>query len=117
MLEPVRASLASGKSLAWKRVHNLAQFVYFDHSIHVKKGVGCSTCHGRVDRMPMTWQAQSLYMEWCLECHREPQRFVRPREEVFNMAWQPPANQGEQGLELVKTYQIQRRTDCSTCHR
>lgn len=117
MLEPVRESWRSGESLPWNRVHNLPNFVYFDHSIHVKKGIGCTDCHGRVDRMPLTRQTASLYMEWCLDCHRQPERFVRPREQVFNMAWQHPVNQIECGTELVKAYKIERRTDCSTCHR
>src|SRR5436190_8033636 len=117
MLEPVRESYRSGKSLEWNRVHKLAGFAYFDHSIHVKKGVGCSTCHGQVEQMPLMRQTASLYMEWCLECHRQPERFVRPRGEVFNMAWQPPPDQHRRGLELVKQYQIGRHTDCSTCHR
>jgi hypothetical protein len=117
MLEPVRESYRAGKSIAWERVHNLPQFVYFDHSIHLNKGVGCATCHGRVDRMPLTRQAQSLQMEWCLACHREPERFVRPREEVFNMSWEPPADQLALGRELVKEYHIRSLTSCSTCHR
>jgi hypothetical protein len=117
MLAPVRESLRTGKALSWSRVHNLPEFVFFDHSIHVNKGVGCATCHGRVDQMPLTRQVASLYMEWCLNCHRNPERFVRPREQVFNMEWQPPADQWQQGAALVKAYQIQRRTDCSTCHR
>jgi hypothetical protein len=117
MLEPVRESYRADKSLAWNRVHRLPDFVFFDHSIHVKKGVGCATCHGRVDEMPLTRQTASLYMEWCLDCHRRPEQFVRPREEVFNIAWQMPANQCQAGLELVHAYQIQRHTDCSTCHR
>jgi hypothetical protein len=117
MLEPVRESYRSGKPLVWERVNTLPGFVYFDHSIHVKQGVGCSTCHGRVDEMPLTRRTASLYMEWCLDCHRQPERFVRPREEVFNMAWQPPADQTDKGTELVKAYKIERRTDCSVCHR
>ena len=117
MLEPVRESLRTGKSLTWNRVHNLPEFVYFNHSIHVKKGVGCSTCHGRVDQMPLTRQAGTLYMEWCLDCHRRPENFVRPRDKVFDMDWEPSAKQQQDGLDLVKEYQIQRRTDCSTCHR
>jgi Cytochrome c7 and related cytochrome c len=117
MLEPVRESLRTGKSLTWNRVHNLPEFVYFDHSIHVKKGVGCATCHGRVDQMPLTRQVASLYMEWCLDCHRQPERFVRPHDQIFNMEWQSPVDQRQKGLELVKAGQIQRRTDCSTCHR
>jgi hypothetical protein len=119
-LEPVRESWRTGKPIQWVRVHDLPDFVYFDHSIHVNKGVGCSTCHGRVDRMPLVWQAASLQMEWCLECHRSPERFVRPREQVFNMEWQPPVNQIEQGQKLVKAYNIQSPavlTSCSTCHR
>src|SRR5919108_4555427 len=110
MLEPVRASFRTGKSLEWTRVHNLPGFVYFDHSIHVHKGVGCSTCHGRVDQMPLMWREASLYMEWCLECHRNPERFVRPREYVFSMDYQPPADQITLGQKLVKEYRIQKLT-------
>jgi formamidopyrimidine-DNA glycosylase len=116
-LEPVRESFRTGKSIQWTRVHNLPGFVYFDHSIHVKKGVGCETCHGRVDQMPLTWRENSLYMEWCLECHRAPERFVRPREQVFNMDWQPPSDQLALGLKLMKEYNIKKLTSCSTCHR
>lgn len=117
MLEPVRASFRTGQSLRWTRVNDLPEFVYFNHSIHVNKGVGCATCHGRVDQMPLTWRQNSLYMEWCLECHRQPERFVRPREEVFNMEWTPPANQLELGRKLVAEYNIRKLTDCYTCHR
>ena len=117
MLEPVRESYRSGKSIEWERVHRLADFVYFDHSIHVQKGVGCSTCHGPVDRMPLMWQHGSLLMEWCLDCHRQPERYVRPREEVFNMDWQPPGDQAARGGELAERYHIRRLTSCSTCHR
>jgi hypothetical protein len=117
MLEPVRESFKTGKSLAWNRVHKLPDFVYFDHSIHLKKGIGCATCHGRVDEMPLTRQVASLYMEWCLDCHRHPEQYVRPREEVFNLAWQAPPDQHQKGQELVKAYKIESRTDCSVCHR
>ncbi|MEW6298855.1 MAG: cytochrome c3 family protein [Thermodesulfobacteriota bacterium] len=118
MLEPVRESYRSGRSLEWTRVNDVADFAYFDHSIHVKKGVGCVTCHGQVDEMPLMWRAHSLYMEWCLECHRHPERYVRPREEVFNMHWGPPAgDHGALGARLVKEYDIHRLTYCSTCHR
>ncbi len=117
LLEPVRESYRTGKPIAWVRVHTLADFVYFDHSIHVKKGMGCSTCHGRVDQMPLTWRVNTLFMEWCLECHRHPERFVRPRSEVFNMAWEPPADQAVRGARLVSEYKIQSLTSCSTCHR
>jgi hypothetical protein len=116
-LEPVRASFRSGQSIEWTRVHNLPGFVYFDHSIHVKKGVGCTTCHGQVDQMPLMWRENSLYMEWCLECHREPERFVRPREFVFSVSWRPPRNQLAAGRRLVEEYKIQRLTSCSVCHR
>ena len=119
-LEPVRESWRTGKAIQWTRVHNLADFVYFNHSIHVNKGIGCVTCHGRVDQMPLTWQQKSLQMEWCLECHRQPERFIRPREYVFSMDWQPPADQIALGQKLVKEYNIPDvafLTSCSTCHR
>ena len=119
-LEPVRASFKTGKPLEWIRVHDLPDFAYFNHSIHVNKGVGCSTCHGRIDQMPVVSQANSLQMEWCLECHRRPENFVRPKEKVFDMEWRPPADQKQKGLELVRTYHIQGAdvlTSCSTCHR
>jgi len=117
ILEPVRESFRTGKSLEWTRVHNLPGFVYFDHSIHVHKGVGCTTCHGRVDQMPLMWRENTLYMEWCLECHRNPEQFVRPREQVFNMDWQPPADQITLGQKLVQQYKIESLTSCSVCHR
>ncbi len=129
MLEPVRASYRDDKPLEWNRVHRLAAFVYFDHSIHVNKGVGCETCHGPVNKMPLTWQHGSLLMEWCLECHRNPEEFVRPRDEVFNMEWNPATlkkpdggdyDQATLGKELVEKYRIrkpQEITNCSTCHR
>lgn len=117
MLEPVRESFRTGRSIAWTRVHNLPDFAYFNHSIHIKKGVGCVTCHGRVDEMPLMWQEQSLQMEWCLDCHRNPERYVRPREFVFSMDWQPPADQLELGRRLVKEYNIQTKISCSVCHR
>jgi cytochrome c7-like protein len=116
-LEPVRQSFQSGASIRWTRVHDLPDFVYFNHSIHVHKGVGCTTCHGQVDRMPLMWQEQSLQMEWCLECHRSPERFVRPREAVFSVDYVPPADQAGLGKRLVAEYQIQKLTSCSTCHR
>ncbi len=117
MLEPVRTSLRTDTSLAWVRVHDLPDFVYFDHSIHVQKGMGCVTCHGRVDEMPLMWRQQSLLMEWCLECHREPERFVRPRAFVFSMDWKPSEEQLTLGRKLVQEYHIAKRTSCSVCHR
>lgn len=116
-LEPVRESFRTGNSLEWIRVHDLPEFAYFDHSAHVNKGMGCSTCHGRVDRMPLVWQEKSLQMEWCLECHRAPEKFVRPQSEVFNAAYEPPADQIAQGRKLVQEYGLKPRTSCSTCHR
>jgi hypothetical protein len=117
MLEPVRQSWATGKSLEWTRVHDLPGFVYFNHSIHVKGGMGCSECHGRVDQMPLLWQENTLYMEWCLDCHRNPETRIRPRDKVFDMTYQRPANQAELGAKLVAEYKIQKYTDCYTCHR
>jgi hypothetical protein len=116
-LEPVRASFANGTPLQWTRVHDLPDFVYFDHSIHVDKGVGCTTCHGQVDRMPLMWQEKSLQMEWCLDCHRSPERYVRPRDAVFRVDYKVPADQAELGARLVAEYEIQKLTSCSTCHR
>ena len=120
MLEPVRESYRKNEPLRWNRVHNLPGFVYFDHSIHVQKGVGCSTCHGRVDEMPLMSQVSSLLMEWCLDCHRNPEQQIRPRSEVFNMRYQPPANQIELGRKLVDEYKVRDShtlTSCSVCHR
>jgi hypothetical protein len=117
MLAPVRESFRTGMPIQWTRVHNLPGFVYFDHSIHIHKGIGCSTCHGRVDQMPLMWRENTLYMDWCLECHREPERFVRPREQVFSMDYAPPLDQLALGRKLVKEYKIEKLTSCSTCHR
>ncbi len=91
ILEPVRASFRDNKPLQWTRVHDLPDFVYFNHSIHVAKGVGCATCHGRVDQMPLMYQKATLQMQWCLDCHRNPAKYVRPKDQVFNMAWERPA--------------------------
>lgn len=119
LLESVRQSLATRVPIQWNRVNDLPDFVYFDHSIHVAKGVGCVTCHGQVDQMPLTWKANTLYMKWCLECHRAPENQLRPRDEVFNMKWQKPANQAQAGNELLIKNHVEttRLTDCSTCHR
>jgi hypothetical protein len=116
-LEPVRASFRDDRPIAWTRVHDLPDFVYFDHSIHVSKGVGCATCHGRVDLMPQVYQVQSLQMSWCLDCHRSPEKYVRPRQEIYRMDYRPPADQLGLGRKLVAEYQIRKLTDCSTCHR
>ena len=120
MLEPVRASFASGAPIAWTRIHDLPGFAYFNHSIHVAKGIGCATCHGRIDRMALTWQASTMQMEWCLECHRDPARFVQPRETVFSPTWQPPGNATDEAAlraELARSYRLKSKMSCSTCHR
>lgn len=119
MLAPVRTSLATNKPLRWKKVHKLPDYVYFDHSIHVAKGVGCSTCHGAVQTMPLMRQAAPLTMGWCLDCHRNPERYVRPRDQVFNMEWITPRDQIAQGRRLLAEYHIETEhlTDCSKCHR
>ncbi len=133
MLEPVRESLRSGKSLVWNRVNDLPDFVYFNHSIHINKGVGCNTCHGPVDRMPLMYNYASLQMEWCLECHRAPEKYLRPRDQVFNMRYEQPSSdnpvavdgneytdQISLGTDLVKKYKLRSVADitsCSTCHR
>ena len=122
-LEPVRTSFKTGKPLEWIRVHDLPDFAYFNHSIHVNKGVGCTTCHGRIDQMPVVSQAQSLQMEWCLDCHRHPENFVRPKEKVFDMEWRPTNRTKDEialGLNWKKQYHVQEAnvlTSCSTCHR
>ena len=116
MLEPVRESFRTGESIRWARVNDLPDFVYFNHSIHVAKGMGCVTCHGRVDKMPLLRQAVSLQMEWCLDCHRSPQDFVRPRSEIFNMEWEAE-DQATLGAKLVEEYEIESLLSCSVCHR
>ncbi|MCG3160926.1 MAG: hypothetical protein JMDDDDMK_02002 [Acidobacteria bacterium] len=116
----VRDSWREDKPIVWKRVHDLPDYVYFNHSIHVKKGVGCSTCHGRVDLMPLVYQVASLQMDWCLTCHRNPEKFVRPRDQIYNMEWEPPPDQNTQGRKLVEQYSISNSivlTRCSICHR
>jgi hypothetical protein len=117
MLEPVRASYTNSKSISWTRVNAVPDFVYFNHSIHVAKGVGCTTCHGPVGEMNITWRGQTLYMRWCLECHNAPERFLRPRSEVFDAFYQAPSNQLTLGRELMKEYKVQKLTNCTTCHR
>jgi Cytochrome c7 and related cytochrome c/Class III cytochrome C family len=130
MLEPVRESYRSDTSLAWTRVNALPQFVYFDHSIHISKGIGCTTCHGPIGDMPLTYRDGTLYMSWCLNCHRQPEKFVRPRAEVFDPFYQPPSgthavmfegvnytDQNEMGRRAVKEYQIDSLQYCDTCHR
>lgn len=119
-LEIVRESWRSGNPIKWTKVHDLPDFAYFNHSIHVNKGVGCSTCHGRVDLMPLMYNVNSLHMEWCLECHRSPEKVLREQKDITNMEWVPPADQDVKGKELAAKYHIQSTqvlTSCSTCHR
>jgi hypothetical protein len=120
-LEPVRASYRTGEPIQWTRVHDLPDFVFFNHSIHIKKGVGCETCHGRVDQMPLMYQQSNLEMRWCLDCHRNPEKYVRPRQFVTKMGYEPErdagASQQEVGLRLMNEYHIQKLDTCYTCHR
>jgi hypothetical protein len=117
MLAPVRESFRSGTPLVWRRVHDLPDFAYFDHSIHVHKGIACSVCHGRVDRMPLLWREATLHMEWCLDCHRDPERFVGRREEVFSTASPSEVLPAAARRELAGNYDVKSKTDCSVCHR
>ena len=119
ILEPVRASFRDNKPIEWNRVHDLPDFVYFNHSIHVNRGIGCQSCHGQVDQMPLMKKAHTLNMEWCLDCHRDPAQFIRPRDQVFNMNYEYPANQETLGKSLVADYDVRtsQLTNCSICHR
>src|ERR1700731_2971548 len=101
VLEPVRASFQTGRPIQWTRVYDLPDYVYFDHSIHVNKGISCASCHGRVDEMPITWKTQPLYMRWCLDCHRHPEENLRRPQEVFDMQYQAPENQSTLGRRLA----------------
>jgi NAD-dependent SIR2 family protein deacetylase len=116
----VRESYATGQPIEWVKVHKVPDFVYFNHAIHVTKGVGCSNCHGQVNEMPVVWQTQAFYMGWCLDCHRNPEQYVRPRDQVYNMDYVAPANQLELGAQLVREYGIMpaaQLTNCWVCHR
>jgi hypothetical protein len=117
LLEPVRASFRDDEPLKWNRVHDLPGFVYFNHSIHVAKGVACVTCHGRVDQMPLMRQQAPLTMQWCLDCHRDPVKNIRPREAVTDLSWEPPAGFEQEQLRLAALYDVKSKTSCSTCHR
>jgi hypothetical protein len=118
MLAPVRRSLMEGEPIRWNRVNKLPDYVFFNHSIHVAKGVGCVTCHGPIDRMPLTWKGASLHMSWCLDCHRNPAPNLRPVDEVFNPAWKR-TDETPPGEQLLAEYGIHPATlsDCSVCHR
>lgn len=116
MLEPVRRSYFSGQAIPWNRVHDVPDFVYFEHSIHVNKGVGCATCHGRVDKMGRVYQVADLSMGWCLNCHRNPELYVRPLDRITDMTYEPQ-DQATLGPKLVKEYGIESLTHCTACHR
>jgi Cytochrome c7 and related cytochrome c len=119
MLAPVRESLAKNEPLRWTRVHDLPDYAYFHHGVHVQKGIGCVSCHGRVDHMPMTWKAEPMTMEWCLNCHRHPEKYIRPKDKVFDLGWKPDVDQETLGRQLLQDYHIpvERLTNCSVCHR
>ncbi len=118
-LAPVRQSLVDGRPLHWNRVYNLPDYVYFNHSIHIDRGVGCSECHGAVDTMPRVYQAEALYMSWCLDCHRNPAPHLRPPEQVFNIHWRPPPDQAAVGRERMAALGIEpgKLDNCYICHR
>lgn len=119
-LEPVRASFRENKPIEWNRVHDLPEYAYFNHSIHVNKGVGCSSCHGDVANMPSVYQENTLQMEWCLSCHREPEKFMRPKEEIFNTKWDVNNLTLDERKQLKEDYKVRTKemlTSCSTCHR
>lgn len=116
-LEPVRASFRTNQSIRWTKVYDLPDFVYFNHSIHVYKGVGCETCHGRIDTQALTWQQPNLQMRWCLDCHRNPEKYLRPRDQVTTMGYEPSEPQEQLGARLVKEYHVQKLETCWTCHR
>jgi hypothetical protein len=117
MLEPVRESYRSGTPIEWVRVHDLPDFAYFNHAVHVKRGVGCESCHGRVDQMPLTWQYGALTMGWCLDCHRDPEPHIRPADAVFTMGWTPPEDHPDIGHTLAEERGIKTLQSCSYCHR
>jgi len=119
-LEPVRASFRENKPIEWERVHDLPEFVYFNHSIHVNKGIGCSSCHGQIDNMPAVYQENTLQMEWCIACHRAPEQHIRPKSEITNMQWRDDDLSQKEREDLVKDYKVRSKemlTSCSTCHR
>jgi hypothetical protein len=119
ILEPIRASYRTDKAIEWIRLHDLPDFVYFNHSIHVRKGVGCVSCHGRVDQMPLMMKANSLDMQWCIACHKQPEQHLRPREAVFQMDWKPEGDQLALGEKLINEYHVDKAKllNCSICHR
>lgn len=117
ILEPVRESYRNDTPLEWVRIHDLPDYVYFDHSVHINKGIGCVSCHGRVDEMPLMWKEETLHMTWCLQCHRNPEKHIRPKDKIFDLAWQPDSHDPELRSRLIEEYDVKGRTSCSVCHR
>lgn len=115
-IQPVKDSFATGKPIEWVKIHDLADFAYFNHSAHVNRGIGCASCHGRIDQMDVVYQSQPLSMQWCLDCHRQPEKHLRPLDQITNMAW-APENQLEIGRKIKDELKINPSQDCSTCHR
>lgn len=120
MLKPVRDSWRLNEPMRWKRVNNLPGYVFFNHSAHIQHGIGCSSCHGNAALMPLTYQAAPLQMAWCLKCHRNPEQYLRPYNQVFNVSYAFPADQAKVGAKLAKQYHLlskQMMQSCSLCHR
>lgn len=117
MLEPVRASLRDGVPLEWNRVHDLPDFAYFDHSVHLANGIGCSSCHGKVHEMQLVHRENTLQMSWCVDCHKNPAPFVRPKDKLFDTTWEPSSLSEQERADLVAQYDLQAKLSCSTCHR
>ncbi|MGC4061075.1 MAG: cytochrome c3 family protein [Aquabacterium sp.] len=119
VLAPLRQSEASGQPIEWVRLHKLPDFVYFDHSVHVHKGVACIECHGRIDQMPLTWRTAPLTMRWCLACHRDPTPHLHPASSIFAMPPSQALDGADQAMlaHLYKLESARRLTDCTTCHR
>ena len=116
-LELVRESYATGQPIPWVRVHDLPDYVYFNHAAHLRAGVSCVECHGRVDTMEVVWQTQPLTMGWCLDCHRNPDARIRPPDKITQLDWQPEGDPAELGRRLREEREINPKVDCSTCHR
>jgi len=120
VLAPVRQSLAENRPILWHRVARVPDYVYFRHDIHIAKGIACVECHGRIDRMPLTYRAKAFEMKFCLDCHRDPEPHLRPRDEVYNFDWKPPPDHAALGRRLMAEYHIKspaELTSCGTCHR
>lgn len=117
LLAPVRESLRTQEPIQWVRVHDLPDFVFFDHSIHIAKGVACITCHGNINEMPLTWRANTLRMEWCLSCHKAPEKRIGPKDRVFDVHWKRPADFEEKNKDVIAQAHLGKVTNCTICHR